>query len=482
MKSITCLALAGAFFASNQVHGAIQAPTSSAQAPADRADSILRKAMTDRKIPGLQAAVIANGKVVFSRNYGVANMQTPVPVTDDTVFSINSVTKAFTGIAVMQEVEKGKLDLSAPISTYLADIPSSWGKVTVRQLMGQISGLPDIDSYGEDAEEIGVLHEDRAWEWALTQAPSAPGELENYNQTNLALAQRIVNRLEGRPPDGPIINKELAIAGMTETSFGDSRDATRNKTGEYVYRYAEHDQIGVLGNEVIFFGPMLHAGSGLNSTAKDMTRWMQSILSGEQLSEASQRVLWTPVLLNNGSPSSFAIGWDVASRNGYTKVGMIGGERAVFSLYPQFNAGVVILSNLRGSNPEELADEVAALFVPEVTLTAVEQLRAAAERSDFTNLEELIASAKAQNNPQAYDEEELVRWVSSLLWGGGKAARAVTVAQFAVAMFPQSNNALEGLARAYEANAQPVDANQTFRLLLARDPLNRNAKLYLNVR
>ena len=118
--------------------------------------------------------------------------------------------------------------------------------------MGQISGLPDIFSNGEDAEEIGVLHEDKAWEWTLTQAPSTPGERERYNQTNLALAQRIVNRLEGRPSDEPIINQELAIAGMTETSFGDSRAATRNKTGEYVYKYAEHDQIGVLDNEVIF--------------------------------------------------------------------------------------------------------------------------------------------------------------------------------------------------------------------------------------
>ena len=78
---------------------------SGAQTPADRADSIHRMAMKDRKIPGLQAAVIASGEVVFSRNYGVANLQTPVSVTDDTVFSINSVTKAFTGVAVMQEVE-----------------------------------------------------------------------------------------------------------------------------------------------------------------------------------------------------------------------------------------------------------------------------------------------------------------------------------------------------------------------------------------
>ena len=269
---------------------------------------------------------------------------------------------------------------------------------------------------------------------------------------------------------------------MTGTSFGDSRDATKNKTGEYVYRYTGHDQIGVLGNEVIFFGPKLHAGSALNSTAKDMTRWMQSILDGRQLSEASKHVMWTPVLLNDGSPSSFAIGWDVTARNGYTKVGMIGGERAVFTMYPEFNAGVVILSNLRGSNPEELADEVAALFVPGVSLTAVEQLRASAERSDFTNLDTLIASAESQDNRKAYDQEELVRWASSLLWGGGKATRAVTVAKFAVAMFPESNDALTALASAYEANAQAADADKAFRLLLVRDPLNEKAKRYLHLK
>jgi CubicO group peptidase (beta-lactamase class C family) len=89
--------------------------------------------MEDRRIPGLQVAVVVNGKTVLSRSYGVANLQTPVPVTATTLFTLNSITKAFTGIAAMREVEKGSLDLSAPISRYLDDIPASWGRVTVRQ-------------------------------------------------------------------------------------------------------------------------------------------------------------------------------------------------------------------------------------------------------------------------------------------------------------------------------------------------------------
>lgn len=157
---------------------------------------------------------------------------------------------------------------------------------------------------------------------------------------------------------------------------------------------------------------------------------------------------------------------------------MIGGERSVFYLYPQYHAGVVILCNLRGANPEEVADEVAASFVPEITLTAVERIRADAERHDYKNLDELIASAERKNKPQEYDEEELLRWVSSLLWGGGKDARALEVAKFAVAMFPRSNKALEELGNAYHANAQITEAYRTFSILLARDPNNLEARRY----
>lgn len=243
-----------------------------APTPADRADAILRRAMADRKIPGLQAAVVMDGKVVFSRSYGVANLQTPVPVLPTTLFTLNSVTKAFTGVAVMREVERGRLDLSAPIARYLDNIPASWGKVTVRQLLGQISGLPDIDA--RDSDFIGVANEDKAR--ALTQPVHLPGVKDVYCQTNLVLVQRIVDRLESRPLDSPIIGDELAKAGMVETSFGDSRDVIVGKSQPYRLMNAEHG----IHTQFERFGPMMHADAGLNSTGNDMARWMISVLNG----------------------------------------------------------------------------------------------------------------------------------------------------------------------------------------------------------
>ncbi|WP_436487746.1 serine hydrolase domain-containing protein [Chitinophaga sp. ARDCPP14] len=115
-----------------------------AQPVADKVDAFIKYEMRERSIPGLQMAVIQHGKIVRMSNYGFANVEFSVPVTDSTVFSINSITKAFTGVAIMQLVEEGKVNIESPISRYLDSLPLTWQKVTVRQLMGHISGLPDI--------------------------------------------------------------------------------------------------------------------------------------------------------------------------------------------------------------------------------------------------------------------------------------------------------------------------------------------------
>ncbi|MFP7658151.1 serine hydrolase domain-containing protein [Chryseobacterium proteolyticum] len=114
------------------------------QETASAIEAIIKREMAERKIPGLQIAVVKEGKVIVKRSFGVANVQDQVPVTDTTVFAINSCTKVFTGTAIMQLAEQGKVDLSAPVSRYLDDLPEQWQKVTIEQMMTHISGFPEI--------------------------------------------------------------------------------------------------------------------------------------------------------------------------------------------------------------------------------------------------------------------------------------------------------------------------------------------------
>jgi CubicO group peptidase (beta-lactamase class C family) len=85
---------------------------------------------------------VQHGRIVLSVAYGISNVEDSEPVTTKTIFPVNSITKAFTGVAAMELVESGKLDLNAPVSTYLTGLPPAWPRITIRQLMTHTSGLP----------------------------------------------------------------------------------------------------------------------------------------------------------------------------------------------------------------------------------------------------------------------------------------------------------------------------------------------------
>lgn len=117
-------------------------PLANARTNAGKLEALLRREMSERRIPGLQVAVVRHEKIVLLRSYGVADLQHSVPVNDRSIFPINSCTKAFTGVAIMQLVEQGKIDLASPVSAYLEGLPESWRHVKVRQLPSHASGVP----------------------------------------------------------------------------------------------------------------------------------------------------------------------------------------------------------------------------------------------------------------------------------------------------------------------------------------------------
>ena len=159
-------------------------------------EALLRREMQERGIPGLQIAVVRREKIVLLKSFGMADVQNSIPVTNKSVFAINSCAKAFTGVAIMQLVEEGKIDLSAPVSRYLDGLPPEWQPVTIRQLLTHVSGLPNIlrvldpvtNGFGSG------LNEEAAWA-KVKSMPMAhpPRERFSYNQTNYALLGKIID-------------------------------------------------------------------------------------------------------------------------------------------------------------------------------------------------------------------------------------------------------------------------------------------------
>jgi len=104
------------------------------QQQTDSIDLFLKDKMEKLHIPGLQLAIVKNGQIIKRNNYGLASIENSVNVTNESMFAINSCTKAFVGVAVMQLQEEGKLNINDLISKYLDDLPADWKALTIQQL------------------------------------------------------------------------------------------------------------------------------------------------------------------------------------------------------------------------------------------------------------------------------------------------------------------------------------------------------------
>ncbi len=440
---------------------------SGAQAAPDaveRADAIVRRAMTEQHIPGLQIAVIKDGKIVMSRAYGMADLAKQTRVTPMTRFPINSITKAFTGVAAMREVEAGRLDLAAPIGTYVDDLPEAWRGIPVRRLLSHTSGLPDFDDSDGDGSAA----------WTVTLAKPIrfpPGQRFEYNQTNYALVQMAINGLRGRPRDATLADEQFALAGMSHSGFGDTRDVDAGRVVSYGYRKAQPDQPTV---RTEIFSPLHRAAAGIVSTADDMARWLIAVQGETLLKPAAKATMWTPVAYNDGKLGQWGMGWLVLDRPAHRAVAMTGGSRSAVYLYPDDKVGVVILTNLAGSAPEDLIDEIAQGFIPGMSLTGAPALRAALSGQEGLDPAATVTRFRAANPGFTADEHELNDWGYRLL-AFGKPRSALAVLKLTADLNPASGNAFDSLGEAYAANGDTVSAIAAYEKSLALDPANKNA-------
>lgn len=320
----------------------------------------LQQTMRDQHIPGVQIAVILDGKVVLSETYGLANVENQVLATPSTRFPINSATKAFTGVAMMQLAEAGLVDLNAPISRYLDDLPEAWRGIRVRQLLAHTSGLPDIiDQRGTEAE---------TWKAVKAQPLAAPvGERFAYNQTNYGLLSQIITKVSKQPYERFIAERQFTPVGMPQSTFGDSYDLVPNAATIYARSprgTLAPDDNNRLSHWYYDMPYSLWAGGGMQTTADEVARWLLALSEGRLISKASLQTMWTAEKLNNGSHGEWAAGWPVLQTTPELRVAGIGGARAAFIVYPERRLAVVILTNLAGANPQRFIQRIADIYRP----------------------------------------------------------------------------------------------------------------------
>lgn len=468
-------------------------PKAAAQAPADELDTFLKTKMQERRIPGLQLAVVRQGKVVKLGQYGLANLQDSVPVTRQSRFFLNSITKAFVGVAVMQLVEAGKLDLAAPASRYLTGLPAAWHPVTVRQLLTHTSGLPDIMPEDEMVTEGNF---GAAWARVQTQPLAfAPGAQFAYNQTNYLLLGQLINHLSGQPFARFIQERQLNVVGMPRTTSGDAHDVLPNAARGYTYAHyvdGQRRRSSQPRNLFEVFPPKLRTAAGMSSSAEDVAHWLVALQQGKLLQSNSLVELRTPGVLTNGTQRGFskllngyALGWPTINRPEHPAMAAVGGGRSAVFLYPQDDMAIVVLTNLQGANPESFVDEIAGFYLPDMRAAAgfglpssIRTLQTDLRQRGYDKAIDAAKQAKKKNPSFHLAEDDVNAWGYTLMQQK-QLKEALQVFKLNVSLYPYSANTYDSLAELYAELGDTALARKNYQRALALNPKNTTAAQYL---
>lgn len=423
-------------------------------------------------IAGQAVLIRHNGTLLAQAVAGEADLTTHQPVTPETVFNTYSLAKLLVSALVMQRVEAGRVELDAPASRYLPDLPEAWQTITVRQFLNHASGVPEYFQYreGEVITSQGSRFPTTAAEVfkALAGAPLqfTPGTANRYTQTNYLVLTALLEAQYQQPYAQIVQDRVLRPLSMTHTSLGPATDVPHDITIAYIGKQ------GALQREDDIAWPSYAYGhAALHTTIGDLDRFLMALTRGELVGRATLQQLWQPQLLDNGRRSGFSTGWEFEESGEYRFVGHDGGTRVRARIAFLDGLGgdtysFIYLTNGSATNvwSRTLVDSTMAVVAPmqfprealsERLITYALEPQTAART---TALKQWLITTGRGDQPMLEQDINRVGYAVAENLGH---ATALPLFAFNATLFPRSANAWDSLAETYAALG---DAKQAERL------------------
>src|SRR5262245_4810434 len=262
-------------------------------------------------LPGLSVAVARDGDIVWTESFGWADVEGRVPVTPRTQFRLGSVSKTLTAAAIALLYERGRIDLDAPVQTYVPAYPKKPWTVTTRQLMGDIAGVHRIRGDNNDNPPGGqcVNLDEALATFADEPLLFEPGTRYRFSTYGWILLSAEVEAAARKPLSQFLTREILEPVGMTSTVLDDGADVP-DLTSFYIPRMSMRTGLGV--RKVARPHNSCLAGAGaFFSTPSDLVRFGSAMLKPGLLKAETIALLQTPLRLTSGASTDFALGWKV---------------------------------------------------------------------------------------------------------------------------------------------------------------------------
>jgi D-alanyl-D-alanine carboxypeptidase len=314
--------------------------------------------------PGAIVLAARDGRALFKRAYGLADLEYSTMLEPDMLMRIGSVTKQFTAAVILRLQEIGKLRVTDTVATYLPDYPETGRTITVEQLLTHTSGLPNFTALPEYAsgesrrlsvDALLAMFKDRALEFP-------PGSRYAYSNSGYAVLGAIIEKLTQQSYADALREYILVPIGARDTRYDSFERILPRRARGY-----ERDGSGFRNAPYLDMSQPFAAGA-LVSTVDDLLTWDTALTSGRILKPESLAKMMAPFRLADGTLSHYGYGWllsDYAGRSVAEHSGGINGFRCHVVRIAGDNVYVAVLSNdgSSGRRPTQLARKIASLLV-----------------------------------------------------------------------------------------------------------------------
>ncbi len=464
--------------------------TAAAQDKAGQIDGLMKIYADYGKFNGT-VLVAENGKVIYKKGFGQANMEWNIPNGPDTKFRLGSVTKQFTSMLVLQLVAEGKLSLQGRLSDILPDYREDTGKrITIHNLLTHTSGIPNYTDlpnfegevsrtpYSVGAFMKGFCSGDLEFE---------PGSKYRYSNSGYFILGAIIEKVTGKPYEKVLEERILKPLGMKNTGYDHSAAIIPDRAAGY-----EQSLEGYVNTPYIDMSLPYAAGS-LYSTVEDLYIWDQALYT-DRLLPAGMKELLFKEHFKNSPDSGYGYGWVVArmkmprSKREVRCVLHGGGINGFITLIERFVDDrhlIVLLNNTGSANLGEMGTAIARILYGEpydqprrsIALTLYGTMRDKGTEAAMARYREIKkAGAKDYDDPRPTDLDRL----GYALLQAERTEDAIKIFQLNIESYPENANCYDSLAEACAARGDKALAIKNYARSLELDPANANAVKQLN--
>src|SRR5262245_10791541 len=451
-------------------------------------EPIIEQVMEQRNLPGFAIAIVEDRKVVYAAGFGVRNLEKKnEKVTPQSLFHMASITKPFVATSVMQLVEKGKVDLDAPVVKYLPYFRVSDERaatITVRQMLSHISGMPDVRDYEWDKPQ----YDDGALERYVRSLGNqsliaAPGTRFRYSNMAYEVLGDLIAKVSGMSFEDYVRTNILEPLGMKSSTLLVKQANPSLLASPHIM----DDSYETAVSKVFPYNRMHSPSSTLYSNVLDMTRWAianmnRGELDGKRiLKDSTYDLMWKPA---GEQWQQIGISWFLGKYKEHRTISHSGGDTGFVSnlvMIPDRSIAIVMMSNYDRAPLRPLTNaalDVALGLKPE---PVVLKPRIAKALYKIITNEGIDAAVEKyhdlkKNQPKAYDfQEGELNDLGYNLVRQKKLKEATKILQLNVSAYPESSNVYDSLGEAYMLNGDKVLAIENYEKSLKLNPGNTNA-------